>query len=151
MLRLMKTCKLLPHTPLWERLAPPYTIMGETLRQIFIWPQSPNGWQASSKDFFEMLLLSFHVKLDDEHHLTTKTMGNMKSSFWCMPMERYLTTHRNATHTYHGLVHKAIWTIAYHTTRYIIPLGTSCSFVCWSQAWSTLYLFFFLHMMMSWR
>ena len=35
-------------------------------------------------------------------------------------------------HTYHGLVHKAIWTIAYHTNRYMIPLGTSCSFVCWS-------------------
>ena len=35
-------------------------------------------------------------------------------------------------HTYHGLVHKAIWTIAYHTKRYMIPLGTSCSFVCWS-------------------
>ena len=45
-------------------------------------------------------------------------------------------------HTYHGLVHKAIWTIAYHTKRYMIPLGTSCSFVCWSISWSTLYLFF---------
>ena len=43
-------------------------------------------------------------------------------------------------HTYHGLVHKAIWTIAYHTKRYMIPLGTSCSFVCWSISWSTLYL-----------
>ena len=41
MIRPMKTCKLLPHTPLWERLAPPYTIMGKTLRQLFIWLQSP--------------------------------------------------------------------------------------------------------------
>ena len=115
--------------------------MGKNLRQLFIWPQSPKV-ASISKDFFEMLLLSFHVKLDDEHHLTTSTMGKMESSYWCMPMERYLTTNRNATHIYHGLVHKAIWTIAYHTKRYIIPLGTSCSFVCWSQSWSTLYLFF---------
>ena len=35
-------------------------------------------------------------------------------------------------HTHNGLVHKAIWTIAYRTKRYMIPLGTSCSFVCWS-------------------
>ena len=98
----------------WWRLAScsPYTIMGETsspihhygrdpFRQIFIWPQSPNGWQASSKGFFRDAYLELPLlKLDDEHHLTSSTMGYMKSFFWCMPMERYLNTNRNATHTH---------------------------------------------------
>ena len=43
---------------------------------------------------------------------------------WCKPIERYLTTRRNTTHIYHGLVHKAIWTNTYHTKGYMIPLGT---------------------------
>ena len=61
-----------PYTNI-ERLAPPYTIMGETIRQIFIWPQSPHGWQASSKGFLldaslELLQAWWRTPLDVIDH-----------------------------------------------------------------------------------
>ena len=50
---------------------------------------------------------------------------------WCKPIERYLTTHRNATHI--------SWVSSQNYMDNCLPyqeihdpLGTSCSFVCWS-------------------
>ena len=120
----MKTCKLLPHTPLWERLAPPYTIMGKTIRQLFICPQSPKV--ASFKQrFLRYAFLElprqawWRTPFDDKDHELYEIFL-LKQANGKIPNHSYKChTH---THTYHGLVHKPIWTIAYHTTRYIIPL-----------------------------
>ena len=80
-------------------------------------------------------------------------MGSRKYSFWCKPMERYLTTYRNTKHIYNGLVHKAQLTNAYRTTRSLDPTWyTICALwvdqlesnIC-PLSWSTSYLFFSLH------
>ena len=50
--------------------------MGETLFGKYSYGHNLQmGGKNQANDFFEMLLLIFHVNLDDEHHLTTKTMG----------------------------------------------------------------------------
>ena len=56
--------------------------MGETLFGKSLYDHDLQmGGKHEAKDFFEMLFLSFHVNVDDEHHLTTKTMGYMKTSY----------------------------------------------------------------------
>ena len=101
-----------------------------SLKSIFTWTLSPKGWQAPIMwSLWDAPLGLALLNFDDDHHLTSSTMGYIKSSFWCNPMERYLTPQRYITHTYHGLVHKANCTITYHTMN---PHGTSSSFVCWA-------------------
>ena len=85
---------------------------GGSFKSIFTWSLSPKGWQASSMwSFWDAPLGLSLLHFDDDHHLTSSTMGYMNSSFWCKPMERYITPHRYTTHTYHVLVHKTICTI----------------------------------------
>ena len=55
--------------------------------------------------------------LDDDHHMTPSFMSHIRSSTCCMLMETNLTPHKNTKHIDHGLVHKAILTIAHHIMR----------------------------------
>ena len=123
----------LDRAPLGEDLmiAPPYATMGETLlstSSLGLFLQI--GYQASS--IWSSRDACLELALDDDHHLTSSSTGYMRSPFWCKPMGRYLTQHRDSTHIYHGLVHKAIWTIAYHTNEINDLISTSSNSVCWS-------------------
>ena len=79
----------------WWRLtyrSPIHQDGSASLRNIFTWPLSPNGLQASSIWYLlDAHLELAHLNLDDDHHLTSSFMSYKKSSFWCKPMERYLT------------------------------------------------------------
>ena len=130
----------LDRAPLGEDLwiAPPYATMGETLlstSSLGLFLQI--GCQALSIWSYRDACLE--LALDDDHHLTSSSTGYMRSPFWCKPMGRYLTQHRDSTHIYHGLVHKAIWTIVTVPRDHIIPIGISFSFVCWSILNPSLY------------
>ena len=57
-----------------------------SLRHIFTWTLSLNGWQASSLGFLRDAPLELALRnIDDDHHFTSSIMGHMKSSFDASP------------------------------------------------------------------
>ena len=78
-------------------------------------------------DLFEILIFNLHLStLMTIATSCHRLMGYIISCFWCKPMDRYLTPHRNIKHMDYMLVHKAKLNIAYHTTKSLDPRGTSC-------------------------
>ena len=82
-----------------------------SLKHIFTCPLTRMDDKLQENDIrYDHLELGL-LNLDDDHHLTSSSMGYIKSSFWYIPIEAYLNHIRiHHTHIEHRLVHEAILT-----------------------------------------
>jgi hypothetical protein len=107
------------------QIAPPHSLSGSVMyAHIHIYITIK--WMSSFNNMISLICIMLNLHLSTLVANTTwqhPPVSYMWSSFWCKPIERYLTPHRNNNvHTYHELVHKALLKLIIVSRDHMIPL-----------------------------